>query len=225
MPGPIPDPNVWLAWWQDPDLMALLQLWLGIASVVVTLIIGTFAVWVALVQIKLAREQTALATRQGEIAEKQNGIIEDQITNRPRVELRVTGMSQLNPNSPTGLRISAQNVGKRPASGYSWKVLFPVALAHMVRFTDVNFQAIPQGVIIENFLPVDHFAGGVGSQLFVGDRIEVAWLVIAGQHQFEPFKIRWSVHGEDGRVPAEGYQEITVSYRPEGLLNVWPVVQ
>ena len=62
-----------------------------------------------------------------------------------------------------------------------------------------------------------------GGTLFVNDHIEVAWLVVDGRQPFESFKVLWSVHGEDGRVPPKGNSEISVAYRAEGLLNVRPV--
>jgi hypothetical protein len=50
----------------------------------------------------------------------------------------VTGMMQKNSNSPTGLTISAKNLGKRPADGYSWQVLIPANGANIAEFTDAE---------------------------------------------------------------------------------------
>ena len=66
--------------------------------------------------------------------------------------------------------------------------------------------------------------GNCERRLFVGEIVDVAWLVV-GKREFEPFKAEWRIYGEDGSEPTAGYNDIDIAPRPEGLLNVRPVLQ
>ena len=212
-----------MPWWFDDTVLNLLQTILGVWAIVVAGLALFYAWRVARRQFKVMDAQSAISRRQMEMQAEQHAFFAEDRANRPRVELRVTGMSQLNPNSPTGLTISAKNLGKRPAHGFSWQVLIPSNRANMARFTVADWTPVEHGAIAKDFQIVQHSVKGNGGTLFVNDHIEVAWLVVDGRQPFESFKVLWSVHGEDGRVPPEGHSEISVAYRAEGLLDVRPV--
>jgi len=65
-------------------------------------------------------------------------------------------------------------------------------------------------VIADNFQLIQHTVKGSGGKLFVNDHIEAAWLVVDGRQPFETFKVLWSVHGEDGRIPQKDIQKLTL---------------
>jgi hypothetical protein len=187
-----------MPWWLDDTVLNLWQTLLAAGSLVVAVLLGLGAMW-------LAKRQMDIAWRQMDRQAEQHAFFAEERANRPRVELRVTGMSQKNLNSPTGLTISAKNLGKRPADGYSWHLLIPSSRANVAQFTDIDWNPAQHGVVADNFQVVQHTVKGSGGKLFVNDHIEVAWLVVDGRQPFETLKVLWSVHGEDGRVPAEGY--------------------
>ena len=76
-----------------------------------------------------------------------------------------------------------------------------------------------KGIVINYFKKDIH-----NGKLFVGDMIDVTWIVIS-RRDFEPFEIQWRIYGHYRTEPDAGYNAISVKPRPEGLLNVTPVLK
>jgi len=164
-----------------------------------------------------------LTKRQGEIAETQHRIMQEQLQKRPPVEIAVVGMLQEadKPNGNVYLTLGARNIGSRAAEGFFWEVLLP-SVEERVRFKTENWKDAGYGGTEDKgnmwWVQKDHYA----KKLFAGTHVEVAWLEVHVRH-FQESVVRWKVQGEDGPVPPQGFGIITLRKRPDGLLDVQPI--
>ena len=203
----------WFHWWWDPVLgLPRAQVIVGLTSVVLGFALGALAVWIA--------------KRQKDMQTEQHDFFREQQAHRPDVQLHVTGMQMLSVTG-TCLSLTARNGGRAHADGFSWEIVLPESVRPFVQFRTSDNKPTPFKATtdVEKGIQINYFKKEIHEgKLFVGDMIDVAWIVI-DRREFEPFEIRWRIYGQYSTEPDVGYNTISVKPRPEGLLNVTPVLK
>jgi hypothetical protein len=198
-------------WWWDAALgLPRAQVAVGVASLVVGLLLGGLAYWIA--------------RKQKEMQEEQHAFFREQRDNKPLLKLWVTGMQQS--GFGTLLTFSIHNTGMAAANGFAWEIVLPYAASPLAEFRTAEDIAAPIKITTDfvpqsriNFFTKDTYH----ASLFVGDMVDIAWLaVVSGP--FEPFHIQWRIYTGHGTVPEVGHNTIRVAPRPQGLLDVQPVL-
>ena len=183
----------------------------GVIGIVVGIALGILAAWIA--------------HKQKQMQEEQHQFFCEQRDNKPSLELWVTGMQQTGPIT-TRLTFSIRNAGKAAADGFAWEIVLPFEAMQFAAFRTEDGHVKPFKITTDfvqqahiNFFKKDVHRGA----LFVGDMVDVAWITVAGA-AFSPFQIQWRIYAGYGTVPEVGHKTISVAPRPEGLLDVRPVL-
>lgn len=198
-------------WWWDAALgLPRAQVVVGVASIAV-------GVWLGFLAYRIAKKQK-------EMQEEEHQFFREQRDNRPLLKLWVTGMQQ--DGSGTLLTFSVHNTGKAAAKGFAWEIVVPFAASSVARFRTAGGAPAPVKITTDfaqqariNFFRKDTNE----ASLFVGDMVDIAWLVVVGG-PFRPFEIQWRIYSGHGTVPEAGHNTISVAPRPQGLLDVQPVL-
>jgi hypothetical protein len=198
-------------WPFDAIVLSQLQVAVGVVALAITFAIGAVAL--------------RIAKSQKDMQEEQHRFFVEQRDNKPALELWVTGMRTTGPET-TSLTISVRNWGKAAARGFAWEIVAPFQVQDFVSFRAGDGSRTQVRVTVDfarservNFFIKDTHLG----PLFVGDMVDVA-VVNVSRSEFQPFQLQWRIYADYGTVPKTGHNTIWVGPRPQGLLDVRPVL-
>jgi hypothetical protein len=193
-----------------------------------------FTYSVGLAEATTSERQEGIAKRQGEIAEQQHQILQNQLSRR--ADLRVISRSQHTEFGsegikPTTIRLRVLNRGSKAADGFHWEIVIPRALAFTVTFVDDDGKQIP-GVWapFSETEGYDKQEGHYPHKLFSSSDVQIAILAVDADRgpRVPEFTIRLRIRGEDGLSPTSGLAEIHYRRLPDGMYEVrhpWPDTQ
>jgi hypothetical protein len=203
--------QAFFGWWWDAVLgLPRAQVIVGVASIAI-------GIWLGVLAYRIAKKQK-------EMQEEEHKFFREQRDNKPSLKLWVTGMQQ--DGSGTLLTFSIHNTGKSAANGFAWEIVVPYTASSVASFRTAEGDTAPVKITTDfaKQAPINFFRKDTReASLFVGDMVDVAWLAVVGG-PFQPFQIQWRIYTGHGTVPETGHNTISVAPRPQGLLDVQPVL-
>jgi hypothetical protein len=160
--------------------------------------LGAYLAWQA---IKMGREQSVIARRQGEIAEAQHAIMQQQLTKVPKLKFESHG--QFKDEGLVELTVIIKNRGRGIAEDCYWEILLPYNTSehpflaplsslhnHLVGYKNHVYRAYGK-----------HYQ----AKIFPDTEMQILTVVVGLAQLREGFKILWRIECEDKRFPEEGY--------------------
>jgi hypothetical protein len=205
-------------WWRDAIVLAQIQA----AGTVVGAALATFAIvyaWrVARKQFSVMDDQTAIGKRQMELAEKQDRIIQEQISRRTDLKFVMYEYEWDQDCVSFGFRI--ENAGNKTSNIFHWEFLMLIDSdkEDLVEMSDDCNNHIAREYI-EKQVRGERDAwsfrtttGNSRQQLFPGETVKIVnlkttaeWISTSATKRLDVVNVFWRIRSDDGQVPATGY--------------------
>jgi hypothetical protein len=176
-------------------------------------------------QAKASKRQEAIAEKQGEIAEKQHLIMKEQLAKRPNPYVYLSGRGPKTQEGLPSFSLYICNRGSRTLRDYHWNLYFPRAdrdsvslIAQDGEMSEVPVFLPPPGGVenekdLEKYLYLK-MTGFSSLPLHPAQSLPLASLIARTDRSMLTARVLWSINSEDGEFPETGGQA-TVSNLPE----------